>query len=115
MIEKTILDHLSARLAPTPCCAEAPDNEPGAFVVVEKTGSSTAERVTSATLAVQSYAARDGPLLEAAALNEQVKAAMLEADTLPDVVQCEPVTDYNFPDVTRKRRRYQAVFEVTHY
>lgn len=115
MIEKTILDHLSAHLAPTPCYAEAPDNTPGAFVVVEKTGSGMAERIASATLAVQSYAARDGPLLEAAALNEQVKAAMLEADTLPDVVQCELSTDYNFPDVTRKRRRYQAVFTVVHY
>lgn len=40
---------------------------------------------------------------------------MQAADTLPEVVSCDLVTDYNFPDTTRKRPRYQAVFSITHY
>lgn len=41
--------------------------------------------------------------------------AMLDADTLPEVVSCKLVTDYDFPDTTRKLPRYQAVFELVHY
>ena len=41
--------------------------------------------------------------------------AMLDADTLPEIVSCDLVTEYNFPDTTRKRPRYQAVFSITHY
>ena len=51
----------------------------------------------------------------AAQLNHHVVQAMLDADTLPEVVSCKLVTDYDFPDTTRKRPRYQAVFELVHY
>ena len=40
---------------------------------------------------------------------------MLDADSLPKVVRCDLVTDYDFPDTTRKLPRYQAVFELVHY
>ena len=53
--------------------------------------------------------------LDAAKLNELVKAAMQDADNLPQLVRCDLYSDYNFPDTTRKRPRYQAVFGVVHY
>ena len=69
MIEKTILDHLSASLE-VACGMEVPANAPASFVVLEKTGTSRKNRIGTAILAVQSYAPT---LYEAACLNERVK------------------------------------------
>ena len=60
-------------------------------------------------------ATRHDGTLDAAKLNELVKAAMQDADNLPQLVRCDLYSDYNFPDTTRKRPRYQAVFGVVHY
>ena len=117
MIEKIILDYLSAQLD-VPCFLSVPEKFSGNFCVLEKTGSGYDDGLYSATLAVQSYGPsatdHDGTL-DAAKLNEQVKAAMKDADILPELVRCKLNTDYNFPDTTRKRPRYQAVFDVVYY
>ena len=106
MIEETIRSFLAARLD-VPVRLSVPTPAPARFVVVEKTGSGYEDGIYSATIAVQSY----GP----AKLNELVKAAMQDADNLPQLVRCDLYSDYNFPDTTRKRPRYQAVFGVVHY
>ena len=100
MIEEIILNYL--RENGFPCFMSVPENPSGNFCVLEKTGSDC------------NACDHDGTL-GAAQLNEQIKAAMQAADTLPEVVSCDLVTDYNFPDTTRKRPRYQAVFSITHY
>ena len=117
MIEETIRSFLAERLD-VPVRLSVPTPAPARFVVVEKTGSDCDEGIYTATLAVQSYghnACDHDGTLGAAQLNEQIKAAMQAADTLPEVVSCDLITDYNFPDTTRKLPRYQAVFEVVHY
>ena len=109
MIEETIRSFLAERLD-VPVRLSVPTPAPARFVVVEKTGSGYEDGIYSATIAVQSYGpaatSHDGTL-DAAKLNELVKAAMQDADNL--------YSDYNFPDTTRKRPRYQAVFGVVHY
>ena len=111
MIEKTILDYLNNKLSES-CYMEEPD-EKDRFILVEKTGSSLPNYVYSATFAIQSYATT---LYEAAELNEKVKAAMLTiADELNTVSKCSLNSDYNYTDTTKKRYRYQAVFDITHY
>lgn len=117
MIEETIRSFLAERLD-VPVRLSVPTPAPARFVVVEKTGSGYEDGIYSATIAVQSYghnACDHDGTLGAAQLNEQIKAAIQAADTLPEVVSCDLVTDYNFPDTTRKRPRYQAVFSITHY
>lgn len=115
MIEKTILDFLSERLS-VPCYLAVPEAPPDLFVVLEKTGSGEKDGLFSATLAVQSYGPRrESGLYDAATLNEQVKTILPDAAALPSVSRCELNTDYNFPDATRKRPRYQAVFDLVHY
>lgn len=117
MIEETIRSFLSERLD-VPVRLSVPTPAPARFVVVEKTGSGYEDGIYSATIAVQSYGpaatSHDGTL-DAAKLNELVKAAMQDADGLPQLVRCDLYSDYNFPDATRKRPRYQAVFGVVHY
>ncbi|MCR5584560.1 MAG: hypothetical protein K6F63_03885 [Lachnospiraceae bacterium] len=115
MIEKIILDYLNTKLSQTQIKAymELPEGEdPVTCVVIEKTGSSENNYLRSATLAIQSYGTS---LYEAASLNEMVKTFMEEAVSLSDVSKCKLNTDYVFNDVTRKRYRYQAVFEINHY
>lgn len=111
MIEKTILDHISATLQVS-CGMERPANAPASFVVVEKTGESRTNGINTAILAVQSYGAT---FYEAACLNEEVKAAMFSAQALPEIAAVRLNSDYNFTDTDTKRYRYQAVFDVTYY
>ena len=94
------------------CYMSMPEKPSGNFCILEKTGDSPDEGIYTATLAVQSYGSSD---FSAAQLSHFVVQAMLDADTLPEIVSCDLVTEYNFPDTTRKRPRYQAVFSITHY
>lgn len=115
MIEQTILEFLSERL-PVPCYMAVPEQAPDRFVVLEKTGSSEDDGLHHSVFAVQSYGPRgESGLYDAAQLNEQVRDVLLDIPVLPEVSRCEVNTDYNFPDTTRKRPRYQAVFELVHY
>lgn len=111
MIELLLMDYLSEQTQ-TPCYLSVPENTSGTFYVLEKTGGSCEEGLFGATLAVQSYAPT---VLEASQANRRAKMALMDADTLPPIIRCDLNTDYNFPDTTRKRPRYQAVFEVDYY
>lgn len=111
MIEKIVYDYLSEALT-VPVRLEVPENPPERFVLLEKTGSGVENQIYSATIAVQSWAET---LFEAAALNEQVKAAMDEIVRLPEICRCQLNSDYNFTDTATKRYRYQAVFDLVHY
>lgn len=111
MIELLLLDYLSEQTK-TPCYLSVPENASGTFYVLEKTGGSEDEGISGATLAVQSYAST---VPEASRANTRAKAALLDAEQLPRIIRCELNTDYNFPDTTHRRARYQAVFEVDYY
>lgn len=110
MIEKTVMDYLSAALS-IPVYLEVPENPPTAFVLLEKTGSSRMDWISSATLAIQSWAMT---LLDAAKLNEQVKAAMDRMPDTEDVGRAVLNSDYVYTDTATKRYRYQAVYDITY-
>lgn len=82
------------------------------YVLIEKTGSSSADHINNSTFAVQSCS---NTLYNAAELNERVKEVMREIVELPEVTKCVINSDYNFTDTTTKEYRYQAVIELTHY
>lgn len=111
MIELIIKNWLDQKLS-VPVYLEEPPQKPGEYVLIEKTGSVTRNRLTGGTCAIQSYAKS---LYEAAALNEQVKAAMSEIITLDEVAKVSLNSDYNFTDTETKRYRYQAVYDLKHY
>ena len=114
MIELTVLNYLTTCLTTSsetiPVYMEIPEEMPETFVVIEKTGSATDDKINSATIAVQSYAPT---LYDAALLNESVKSFL---DTLADscdVFRCRLNSDYNYTDASLKRYRYQAVYDLT--
>lgn len=69
--------------------------------------------ITRSTFAIQSYAPS---MYEAATMNEEIKAAMLNSlITLGSVAKVDLNSDYNYTDTTTKTYRYQAVFDIVHY
>lgn len=111
MIEKTLLDHLTASL-PDPVYMHYPKDAPTRFYVLQKTGGSRANQLAHATFALQSYG---GSLYDTAEMNLAGINAMLDAVELDAVSEVSLNSDYSFADTTRKRERYQAVFDITHY
>lgn len=111
MIEKIILDYLRNELEIPSFMEEQPETE-GKYILIEKTAGSKTNFIKKATVAIQSYA---DTLYEAAVLNEDVKAAMDEVVRLNEISKCSLNSDYNYTDTTRKKYRYQAVFDIVHY
>ena len=111
MIEEIILKYLEENLG-IPVFMELPTNLPKKFIVVDKTGTAMENYIKAATFAIQSY---DETKFKTAFLNEQVKDAMLKINTLNEVSSVKLNSDYPFTDVSRKRYRYQAVFDIVHY
>lgn len=112
MIEKKIIEYLSDEMD-VPVYAESPLNPPDSYVVIEKTRGTEDVYMGEATIAIQSFAAS---MYDASALNETIKEAMA---TMPDDVDIVPRvrlnSNYNFTDQTKKKYRYQAVFDISYF
>lgn len=112
MIEIVIKNYLTGVLS-VPVYLEIPKSgAPASYVVVEKTGSGITNHIRRATFAIQSIASS---MYEAAALNEEVKAAMDNAIIRPEIARSQLNSDYNFTDTSKKYYRYQAVYDLVHY
>lgn len=113
MIEVTILQYLNSLELSATVYTEIPATRPSKFFVLEKTGSSMDNHITRSTFVIQSYAPS---MYEAATMNEEIKAAMLNSlITLGSVAKVDLNSDYNYTDTTTKTYRYQAVFDIVHY
>ena len=110
MIEKIILDYLTEKLS-VPVYPEKPEKPPVRYVLIEKTGSSKENFIRSATIAIQSYAET---LNIAAELNEEVKMSMDNIIELDNIGKSKLNTDYNYTDTTKKKYRYQAVYDLAY-
>lgn len=110
MIAKTLLDYLSSVLD-VPVVMEAPEQVTD-YVLIDQTGSSRMNHITTTTLALQSYGAT---LYEAMLLNREVEEAMDGFAELGEVTRVELNTDYNFTNTATKQYRWQAVYNITHY
>lgn len=111
--EKIVYDYLKSRELSADVKMFIPSKQPEKFFLIEKTGSSRANQLETATIVIQSYATT---LLEAAQMNEEIKEVMLHGLIEDSNVSGVSLNgDYNFTDTTTKSYRYQAVFLVTHY
>lgn len=112
MIEQIIIEYLGNVNNLPDVYAMRPETKPDTYITVEKTGNARANKINTATIAIQSYAPT---LLQASQLNETVKEAMDNIITLDDIASCRLQTDYNYTNTATKQPRYQAVFAITHY
>lgn len=111
MIELTILKHLQEKLDVDVSLTKR-DPVPSDYVVFEKTGSNKVNHLQSSVFAFQSISTSQ---YETVLLNQQVKEAVESLIELDEIVSVRLNSDYNFPDLTTKQYRYQAVFDITHY
>ena len=111
MVEKIVKDYLQSSLE-IPVRLEEEDDLGNEYVLIEKTGSSKKDHISTATIAIQSYSVS---LYGAASLNERVKEAMEKIIERNDISKCELNSDYNYTDTARKRYRYQAVFDIVYF
>ncbi len=111
MIEKILLDYLGECLS-APVYTEEHGQMPERYVLIDKTGGGGSFYLKEATIAIQSYGKS---LYEAAALNEQVKEKMNNIIELDDISKCSLNSDYEYTDTTRKKYRYQAVFDLVYF
>lgn len=114
MIEKIVISYLREKFPNEIVEAEVPRGMPDRFITVEKTGArQIGVGLFASTVVVQSWdrASR----LRTAELSSTVCEAMrLLPDVADDVTRVRGA-DYDFTDITTKRYRYQAVFEIIHY
>ena len=89
----------------------APEATTG-YVLIDQTGSTNRNHITTTTIAVQSYGAS---LEDAIRLNETVKNVMMDFVNEDEVSGVKLDTEYNFTNTATKQYRWQAVFEITHY
>ncbi len=92
-----------------PVYLEEPKEKPKRYVLFEKTGGGKDDQIRKATFAFQSYAES---MYEASELNEEVKVAMDNSIYFVDIGKAKLNSDYNFTDITTKRYRYQAVYDI---
>lgn len=111
MIEKIILDYLTTALT-VPVATERAITPPAKYVLLERTGGGEENHINYATIAIQAYALS---MYEAASLMEEVIDAMHGIIELDAIGACKLSGSYNYTDVTEKRYRYQAVYNVTYY
>lgn len=111
IIEKITKDYLEGKMS-VPVYMKKPEDEPDEFIIIEKTGGSKENHIKSASLALQSHA---DSLYRAAELNEEVKAVMDDIIILNEIVSVDLARDYNFTDTTKKKYRYQAIYDLVHY
>lgn len=111
MIEKVILDFVADALD-VPVRMEIPADRPPRLVVLKRSGRGRENGLYAANLIAESHAES---LVQAAELNEQVKAVLDGLDTLDQISSAELATDYPVTDTGSKQYRYQAVYEIYHY
>lgn len=112
MIDAVLIQYLSKALRPVPVSAQVPVKKPKRFVTVERTGMSLGNHIYTTTFAIQSNAET---LIEAAALDEDARQAMLGAVQLDGIAAVRLNSSYNFTDPDSEQMRFQSVFDVTHY
>lgn len=114
LIETVLQDYLVEALQ-VPVLMAYPPHHTKRFVLLEKTGGGFENRIAYATFALQAYGdpdiSSDTPQLCAEGV-----LAMLDAISLDEISAVSLNSGgYDFPDLTHKRPRYQAVFDITHY
>lgn len=89
------------------------DRLPAHHYMVEKTGSTTRDRLATAQIVIQSVTVQSKA--QAARMNEAAVNVMDSlAGSVAGVSACHLNSDYDYTDTTTKRWRYQAVFDITY-
>ena len=110
-IEQILVEALSESLDVKVFAVE-PDEQVNEYVVVEKLTGGEREHLKSSLFAFKSYSTS---MYDSAILNMKTKEAVKKLLRLDNFAKVNLNNDYYFPDLTKKKPRYQAVFEINYY
>ena len=111
MIESTLLEYLND-FSTVPWYAMRPKVPPEKYGLIDKTGATGSRKLTTSTIAFQSYAPT---LLEAAEISAELRGLIEDSIVLGEIAHVELSSEYNFTNTVDKQPRYQAVYEIVHY
>lgn len=112
MIEVYLYEYLTKNLS-VPAYLQIPEDQAQKYVVIDKIGGSEIQRtLQESRFAFQSYA---DSMYESAELNEELKACVKSMLKDNKIAGIDLVSDYNWTDVSTRKYRYQAVFDIYHY
>ena len=109
LIETTIRNYLIEKIPNVPIEVEEPTNAPSKYIVFRVIDQGVEDHIWAVTVEFFSYGAS---VLEASALNEELKAAMLNIAELDDIFSCRiggGGSDFNNE---QKRYRYGTYFNL---
>ena len=95
-----------------PVYLEQPTEKPESYLLIERKGMGEENHLGGSLFMFQSYAES---MYQAAVLNKEVIQAVKDLIVDDEIVSISLNTDYIFTDVTSKKYRYQAVFDIKHY
>lgn len=110
LIEVYLIEYLTKELGVN-VYGQEEDATEDTYVVIEKLGSYVENYCRHSTIALKSYGTT---LLESAELNERVKNAMDSIIKKPEISCSKLNSDYNYTDVTTKKYRYQAIYDLVY-
>ena len=108
LVEQKLRDYLKTHLK-IPVYLERPENPPETYALIERTGGTERNYVSSATFAVKSIA---GTMYQAAKLDGDVVRCLRGFSEVDNITSCMVEAHYNFTDTTTRVYRYQATVAV---
>lgn len=112
MIDEIVYSYMSDALD-VPVYMEVPKQlESDKYVVIERVGMRKSNHVETVSFAFQSYATER--MLDAALLDEQVRAAAEAMIEFPVIGSVRLESNYNHTDTRTKWYRYQCIYGVTY-
>lgn len=114
-VEEVVISYLNGHAdIEYPAYGDTPykNNLPAHHYMVEKTGSNTRDRITTAQITIQSVTVQSKA--QAARMNERMTGVMEGIVGTSGISACHLNSDYDYTDTTSKRWRYQAVFDITY-
>ena len=111
MIEIIVKNSLEQSLS-VPVFLEQPISKPLKYLLIERSGLGETNHLGGSLFMFQSYAET---MYDAALLNKEVMQSVKNLIILDEIVSISLNADYIFTDVSSKKYRYQAVFDIKHY
>lgn len=112
MIELYVINWLKDALPGVHVCSVDERAKDPERVVVERTGGGNPNHIRTAMVAIQSYGQSK---YQAALLHERVLEAMPGMIAQDNISAVTLNSEYDYPDLTTKENRYQAVYNIVYY
>lgn len=109
MIEEKLYKFLKTKLAGITVCLERPEAKPEYYVLLQRTGGTELNYISSATIDIISKAPT---LYKAMELDEKVRTAIRDFVSIDNISSCTLNASGNWTDTTTHEYRYHSTFII---